>query len=121
MNLFERAKSWLPKTMKAAAGIQVFYSREGNEIEITAWVGRTLFSIAQVGGNRIEWGDRDYMIPAVAIESTFGSPIRGDRIREVLESGNKTFEIMAPSGEPDFRWSDGQQTTYRVHTKEVTT
>ena len=123
MNLIQRAKAWFADTMKAGAGVTVLYSRSGQSPRtITAWVGRTLFSIAEPGsaGNRVEWGDRDYLIAAIDIAS-LGEPQRGDRITEVLAEGTVVFEVMPPSGEPAWRWSDQQRTVYRVHCKRITT
>lgn len=121
-NLLSRASSWLSGAMQDAAGVAVTYTRAGTppaSLTLTAWVGRTVFSIAQPngGGNRVEWGERDYLIPAASL--TLGEPARGDRVTEVLAEGMRVFEVMAPAGEPAWRWSDQARTVYRVHTKRV--
>lgn len=122
-NLFERSTAWLNGAMQEAAGVTVVYRRAGQPdliLEDVAWVGRTLFSVAQpgTGGNRVVWGERDYLVPAAAI-AALGEPERGDRIAETLAGDEVTFEAIPPAGEPVWRWSDEGRTVYRIHCKEA--
>jgi hypothetical protein len=105
-----------------AASISYQPAAGGNPTDLTgrAWVGRTVFSRRDPAqrGPSVEYGDRDYLIPAAELP---GEPARGDRVTERIGEWLVTFECMVPSleGEPAWRWSDPARTVYRVHTKEV--
>ena len=115
MNLFGRAKSWLPATAKLAAGVTVTYTRGGTTVTVSAMQGRTVFASIQDGGPKIEFGDRDYLILATDLV-LFGEPAIGDR---VVDTG-EVYEVLTPgTGEPAWRWSDPAHAMYRIHTKQV--
>ena len=92
---------------------EVVYRRLGGEAKtVKAVVGRTIFRSTDVDGiwTRIE--TRDFIGP----RGTLGfEPQVGDEI-EFL--GN-TYEVLAPSGEPAWRWSDAFHTAYRIHAKHT--
>jgi hypothetical protein len=126
-NLFERAKTWLPEQMQRAAvsGNTLTLTLGVETIDLTdiAWPGRTVFSSNVEGAARIEFGDRDYLVPATAI--VFASdqiePQIGMRFRETIEGVVRVFEVITPdTGEPAWRYSDPGLTVWRIHTKEVT-
>jgi len=117
MGLMSRGMDFLNRTLKAAAGVEVAYTRGDQSITLTATVGRTVFRRNEQGGAAIEFGERDYII--VAADLTFGEPAEGDRITEVIGGASKTFEVVPPFGEPAWRWSDPSRTAYRVHVKEI--
>lgn len=118
----------LGETVAEPALLDRIYSTNRNgtvhEISInTAWQGRTAFRVSDRDQSRIEWGDRDYLIP-VGLLQVLGEPIepqRGDRIEETFDDPtlNQTFEILAPEGEQDWRYSDMTNLLFRVHTKRV--
>jgi hypothetical protein len=117
-NLFEKARDWLPAAVQAAAGVSVTYARGVTSLAITAVVGRTAFASNQMGGPRIEWGDRDYLITVEDL--TIGEPAIGDRVTEVIDGTSIVFELVTPdTGEPAWRYSDPQRTVYRLHMKRV--
>ena len=115
MTLFARARDWLTPTVQRAAGVEVTYARGGTTLTVTALQGRTVFASQQEGGPRIEFGDRDYLIPATAL-TVLGDPQIGDRVTD----GGEVYEVLTPgTGEPSWRWSDPAHSTYRIHTKRV--
>ena len=92
---------------------EVVYRRLGGEAKtVKAVVGRTIFRSTDVDGiwTRIE--TRDFIVPKEFLAS---EPQVGDEI-EFL--GN-TYEVLAPSGEPCWRWSDAFHTAYRIHAKNT--
>ena len=94
-------------TLKRGATVQV----------VTAVVGRTAFVTNAPNKGRVEWGERDYLIIAADIDS-FGEPREGDRLIEMLNGVDVTFEATAPNGEPAVRWADPYRVAYRIHCQE---
>ena len=97
----------------ASVASEVVYKRLGGDaLSVKAVVGRTVFRSTDVDGiwTRIE--TRDFIVPKEFLAS---EPQVGDEI-EFL--GN-TYEVLAPSGEPCWRWSDAFHTAYRIHAKNT--
>lgn len=119
-DLLKFGSDWLVDQLKAHVSRQVVYQRGTSEVMVTATIGRTLLRLDDgYGGVRVEWTDRDFLIPAAELLLT-GVPVlpeRGDRIREV--DGTHLFEVMTPSGEPPWRWSDVYRKLFRIHTKRI--
>lgn len=119
MSLFSRARDWLNSKLKSSAGVTVTYTRASLSVSVVAVSGRTVFVSTIEGGPRVEFGDRDFLI-AVADLEDFGEPAIGDRIREVIDSTVRVFEVCTPgTGEPAWRYSDTGFGVYRIHTKLV--
>lgn len=119
MGLLDRGPAMLNRALGVAAGASVTYTRGATSLPLTAEVGRTVFrSAAAAGGVRLEWGDRDYVIPAAAL--TLGEPAEGDRVAETVNGVACVFEVQRPdTGEPAWRFSDPTRTAYRLHVKQV--
>ena len=97
----------------ASVATDVVYRRLGGEpVSIKAVVGRTVFRSTDESGiwTRIE--TRDFIVGKALIDF---EPQVGDEI-EFLGS---TYEVLAPSGEPAWRWSDAFHTAYRIHAKHM--
>lgn len=126
-NRFAIGQARLIQHFLANAAVEVIYHKlEGGVdtvIPLVCWVGNTLFKILEKDNQRMEWGDRDYLIPvaSLVVGVVPFQPAKGHWIEEMLPHGLTSFEIGAPDKEPDWRWSDAQHTVYRVHTKKVTT
>lgn len=102
----------------------VYHKLDGDvdtSIPLTVYVGNTLFKIEDRDGQRMEWGDRDYLIPVVDLNvaDVLFQPAKGHYIEEVLDNVTVIFELSAPSNEPVWRWSDPEHITYRIHTKRM--
>jgi len=122
-DLLQQGSDWLEGMRTAHASRLVVYVRGTDSVEVQATVGRTVFRLDKGYGviERVE--ARDYLVLAVdlVLGGAVALPKAGDRIREV--EGNKAFiyEVMAPGGEPCWRWSDLYRRTLRIHTKHVAT
>lgn len=119
MNLFAKAKQWLPAAVQTAAGVTVTYARGVEQVTLTAVVGRTAFASNEQGAARVEFGDRDYLIAVadLVIGGRAVEPADGDT---VTDADGQRFEVKRPgTGEPAWRYSDPQRTTYRLHTKRT--
>ena len=125
--LIDRGRAMLTRFAGTAAGVpSLLYTQVGTALTCTlveqAWVGRTLYKSNQENRPSVEWGERDYLIPAefLVINGSPAQPQRGDRFTETLSGVSTTWEIMTPdNGEKAWRWADPQQTIYRVHCKRV--
>ena len=98
--------------MQSVASEIVYKRLGGDALSVKAVVGRTVFRSTDVDGiwTRIE--TRDFIVPKEFLAS---EPQVGDEI-EFL--GN-TYEVLAPAGEPCWRWSDAFHTAYRIHAKNT--
>ena len=79
---------------------------------VRAVVGRTVFRSTDESGiwTRIE--TRDFIVPKELLAS---EPQVGDEV----EFLGHTYEVLAPAGEPCWRWSDAYHTAYRIHAKDI--
>ncbi|NLE57922.1 MAG: hypothetical protein GX616_06145 [Planctomycetes bacterium] len=120
-DLLERGSAWLDDQRTRHLTRLVQYQRGGESVEIAATVGRTVFEQSDDYGIIHRTESRDYLVLAtdLLLASVQTLPKAGDRIRET--DGDKVFvyEVMAPGGEPAYRFSDPYRRTLRIHTKQV--
>ena len=113
MGLLEEAASWLNTRREECLSVPIQYQfRSGGSAELTATVGRTLFRAEDQYGVTIRVESRDFL---VSVETLPREPQRGDRITY----DGRIYEVLAPNGEPVWRWSGPQHVTRRIHTKEI--
>ena len=126
MSLLTRGNRWLNDRFSEREGTSVTYLRDAESAEVAGVVaGRTLATRQGFGPGQsaasvaVEWGDRDFLIPVanLVLSGSATQPRQGDRI----VSPQGTFKIIVPAGEPPWRFSDVEETLYRVHTKRVPT
>jgi hypothetical protein len=117
--------TWHAERGETAAGVSVAYTRVG-ETPATVYVviGDSRSTALREGQSqptvRLEYSDRDYLIAHDSLDTIgFAPPEIGDRITETINGESVTFEIRKQAGEPAWRWSDPERTTYRVHAKRV--
>ena len=124
MNRFEVARNRLNSVMMNYAMINIVYHRGDTGSTIRCWAGRTVFPVTQEKNERLEFGDRDYLIPIseFKINGVLSEPQENDWIEETFTNPTrvKQFRLAAPDNEPVWRYSDIQKTCYRIHTKEET-
>jgi hypothetical protein len=111
----------LKATMLAFASVDIVYHRGGTSVNLKAWVGNTLFKIMDREGQRMQWGDRDYLIPVenLKIGGVLVEPLKGDWIEEKFASVWLHYELSAPNNEPVWRYDDLYNSIYLLHTKRV--
>jgi len=113
MGLLENAAAWLNDQREECLSVPIEYRfRRGGSVELTASVGRTLFRAENEYGVTIRVESRDFLVSA---EKLPDEPQSGDRI---VHAG-RVYEVLAPNGEPVWRWSGPQHVTRRIHTKEI--
>ncbi|MBQ6140750.1 MAG: hypothetical protein IJI54_05630 [Kiritimatiellae bacterium] len=97
----------------ASAASEVTYKPLGGRaFAVKAVAGRTVFRSADVDGIWTRMETRDFIVPKELLPL---EPQVGDEI----EFLGYTYEVLAPSGEPAWRWSDAYHTAYRIHTKDI--
>ncbi len=120
--MMSNAMTWLRGTLAEAAGVAITYTDGTYSVDLTPWIGRTVFGSTLDGAARVEWGDRDYLIPAdlLILNGVVVKPAVGNRITETVNGTAKTYEVMRPAtGEPAWRYSDPGETLLRIHVKRV--
>ena len=94
-------------------GEQIVYRRsDGVSYEIVAVPGQTRFHARNDSGVFISQQVRDFIVRPGEIA---GEPVQGD---EIVFQG-EVYEVLAPNGEPVWRWSDPLRTAMRIHTKHT--
>lgn len=107
MNLLERGSRHLDAVRNRMLAVTILY----NDEPVRATVGKTVFRLDR-GYGIIYEESTDFLISAALLDEP---PAKGDRIRYREDE----FEVLAPDGEKLWRWTDGYQTTCRIHTKKV--
>lgn len=120
-DLLKTGAEWLRDRLKAHASRQVTYRRAAASVTLTATVGSSLLKVASgsYGEMQLVRTDRDYLIDAadLVLNDTVVEPAAGDQIDD--DTDGRTYEVLAPRGEPPWRYSDNRRTILRVHCKDV--
>ncbi len=119
-DLLDTGLAWLNGQRERFLTKPVIYRRGVQEIEVPATLGRTVFRLDVGMGVTERVEARDYLIGAEHLTG-FDQPKPGDRIIEDRDGQRHTAEVMAPGGEPAWRWSDPDRRIYRIHTKHLST
>ncbi len=125
-DLLQSGSEWLENRRTEHMARPVTYLRGAQTLEgVPATVGKTVFRLDTGYGQSERSEARDYLILASHLTLGVGDapalPEPGDQIVEVAEGVAYTYEVMAPGGEPAWRWSDPFFLTLRIHTKLVKT
>lgn len=113
MGMLEQAAAWLESRRAEHLAVPVCYRRRsGEEVMVNAALGRTLFQAEDQYGITVRVESRDFLI---ALSELGAIPERDDKI----EYNGRVYEVLAPNGEPCWRWSGTTHTTCRIHTKEI--
>jgi len=118
-DVLSAAAQWLAEQLSENAAGAATYERPGvGAVEVFASRGRSLLKLADFGGVQMRWTECDFLIPAaeLVLAGSPSTPRRGDRVR--LGDG-AVYEVLAPAGEPEWRWADPYRTILRVHAKQV--
>lgn len=113
MGILEQAAEWLESRRLMELSVPAVYvRRSGERIPVNVTPGRTLFRAEDQYGVTVRTESRDFLIAASELSN---EPERGD---SVIHAGCR-YEVLAPSGEPVWRWSGSYHWTRRIHTKEM--
>ena len=125
-DLLKTGSEWLENQRTEHMTRPVTYGRGTEALEgVLATVGRTVFRVDTGYGQSERSEARDYLILAavliLVVDEDPVLPEPGDQIVEVAGGKAYTYEVMAPGGEPVWRYSDLYRKTLRIHTKLVKT
>ena len=122
-DLLEQGSNWLENQRVQHASQTVVYQRGEQSVEVAATIGKTEFEVDDGHGilQRVE--SRDYLILSadLVVGGQTTLPERGDRVRETQSEKVFVYEVIAPGGEPAWRYSDPYRKTLRIHSKHVAT
>ena len=90
----------------------IIYRHNGREIHLSAVLGKTVFRSTDEYGTWMRTESRDFIVPAGKLDF---EPERGD----VIVLSGSEYEVLAPAGEPVWRWSDPYRTAMRIHSKHT--
>jgi len=113
MGMLEQAAAWLESQRQQNLTVPAIYIRKSGEvILLDVSLGRTIFRAENEYGVTIRTESRDFLIATTNLPNT---PERGDEIH----FHNRRYEVLAPNGEPVWRWSGACNLKRRIHTKEI--
>jgi len=114
-DIIKNAMAWLEAQRREHLTIPIIYRRGENAVELPATVGKTVFKVSDDYGRFQYIESRDYLIHAanLVLDGQTVLPEAGDEIEE----NGFVYEVMAPNGEPEWRYSDSYRQCYRIHTK----
>ncbi len=121
MDLLAHGAAWLEDQRTRHLSRTVTYLRGNDSVNVPATIGRTEFEQADEYGVVHRTESRDFLVrtDALVLGDKAVLPQAGDRIRETAGEQVFVYEVMAPGGEPPFRYSDPYRRTLRIHTKFV--
>ncbi len=124
IDLLGQGVTWLNGVRHAHMTRTVTYVRGVDSVSLSATIGKTEFEQVDESGmvQRIE--SRDYIIRAadLVLASAVTLPRAGDLIRETDGAQTFVYEVMAPGGEPPWRYNGvHNRGTLRIHTKHAAT
>jgi len=113
MGMLEQASAWLEaRRLRELSVPAVYVRRNGEQIPVNVTPGRTVFRAEDQYGVTVRIESRDFLIAASELSN---EPEQGDSI---IYNGFR-YEVLAPNGEPVWRWSGTCHWTRRIHTKET--
>ena len=102
--------AWLGAALSRYASAEVVYENASGSFAVKAVIGQSAFETESEFGQVVRIETIDFILPPDALS---GPPRRGDTI---TYKGSR-YEVIQPSGEPEWRWTDPQRTAMRIHTK----
>jgi len=113
MGMLEQAAEWFEAQRQQHLAVPIVYVRRNGEgLEINAGLGKTLFRAEDQYGTTIRIESKDFLVAGSALAD---DPERGDAI---LHDGRR-YEVLAPNGEPVWKWCGSYHRTRRIHTKDM--
>ncbi|MCL4743602.1 MAG: hypothetical protein KJZ54_15515 [Phycisphaerales bacterium] len=122
-DLLEQGAAFLDDRRQTHLTRTVTYERGASTVDLAATVGRTVFEQADESGFIRKVESRDFLVRRTDLifDGSALLPKAGDRVRDHDGAQTLVYEVMAPGGEPPFRYSDPYRKVLRIHTKHVAT
>jgi hypothetical protein len=122
-NRLLEGQKWLNERMGKFASVDIIYHTKVDEWSLIqgVWQGRTAFRVSDQINTRLIWNEADFLIPVnlLIVNGNLIQPKKNHYIYIAypIPDVDMWFEIAAPDGEQEWRFSDETRTRYRVHTK----
>ncbi len=122
-DLLSMGLGWLEDQRRQHLTRDVTYQRGAQSVTLLATIGRTEFEQVDEYGVVSRAQSRDFLLRTadLVLGGSTVLPQAGDRIRETDDGVTFVHEVMAPAGQPPWRYSDAFRRTLRIHTKLVST
>ena len=122
-DLLQQTVGWLAGMRVKHASRTVTYSRGEESVELSATMGSTTYEVADEYGFNVEAKAMDFLVTAaeLVMGGRQSDPEAGDKIRVTVGNRIKVYEVMDLGAAGHYRPSDPQETTLRIHTKQVDT
>jgi hypothetical protein len=123
-DILQSGIAWLTGQLQAHASQPVVYSRGALRVALCATFGRTKLMLSnEFGATRIEWTDRDFIVPAAALVlgGVVVKPKRDDVITTDDGIERTTFSVLPYADEPHWKWCDPFRQMIRIHTQRIST
>lgn len=114
MNIFREAEQIFLEQREEfmSENITYFHAETEKNYTLPATLGKTIFKSEDYTGIVTRVHGVDFI---VATEHCDFEPQRGD----IINLQGRKFEVLAPNGEPVWRWQSGNHLSIRIHTKEI--
>jgi len=119
MTAFQNAINNAIGNIQNVAGVSITYIQDSNEIDLTAVVGMSKFSVSDVEGLLIELESKDFIFDAADLTANGCqlTPQRKDIIEQTIGNDTWRYEVARPDGgEQVYRVTDAGRRVVRVHT-----
>ncbi len=108
--MLESGMAWLGAELGRCASAEVEYESQSGKFAVRAVVGRSEFEAESDYGTTVRIETVDFILPPDALPEP---PRRGDTV----SFRGSLYEVVQPSGEPEWRWTDPHRSAMRIHTK----
>lgn len=121
-DVFSEAMDEFIDAFSTEAAVKFEYHR-GTDFQLitTGWMDRTGFRVNEEDRSKLEWDDRDYVIPVVDLKlnGDLIIPQEGDWLKQLepVVSEPSTYRLFAPNNEQVWRYFDIQEKMFLLHTK----
>lgn len=113
--------AWLEDKRQQHLTGTVVFRRGADQVSLSATIGRTVFRVDKGYGLSERTEARDFIVRTedLVLNATLVTPKAGDQVLEPVSDKYHIYELMAPEGEPCWRYSDPYRLAIRMHTKLV--
>ena len=117
MGVLSKGAEWLERQRHQHMTVAVQYQRDSESLTLQATIGKTIFEMPDDYGHLTKIESRDFLIRVcdLVMDGQVVTPKPGDRIIE----GGFIYEVMSPTNQPEWRYSDINRQAIRIHTKQT--
>lgn len=118
MDILQDANIWLEGQRKDYLSNDINYSRSTLSLSLSATIGESIFQETDSDGVATEVRSKDFVVTRSDFYPTFGNPIEGDLITQVVGEILSTYEVQSYDGRTHY-FEDNYKLSIRIHTKFI--